>query len=144
VKNEIKEKMMKKEEYVMEYFFKFHAIFSLSTENVITNLKLFKLNLRPLELNVDGGILDLIRKILAFYFQKIAPKLPKHEAQPKSVESNDIDFTLDSFQEALSAKQFNEEGITIEKIVISDIGLILNFKNLHGLIKEVANIYALR
>jgi len=37
-----------------------------------------------------------------------------------------------------------KEGLDIEKFVISDLGLMLNFKNLHGLVKEVSNFYLLR
>jgi len=66
VKSEIKEKMLRKDENIQESFLKFHLVFELAQEKVINCLKVFKLKLRPVELNIDGALIDLSRKIASY------------------------------------------------------------------------------
>lgn len=140
VKSEIKEKMLRKEDANMDNFFKFHLILNLSSERIINQLKLFKVKMRPLEVNIDGNLLEILKKILTYFSQKILPTF----ATPRPPLKEE-DFHLDVLQGVLAEKKaINEEGLTIEKLVISDINLILNFKNFHAFIKEVSHFYILR
>lgn len=140
VKSEIKDKMLRKEDAIKDNFFKFHLVLGLSQEKLINQLRLFKVKVRPIELNIDGNLLEIFRKIITYFSQKILPSFSN--ARPKLKEE---DFSLDQIQGVLAEKKsINEEGVTIEKLVISDINLTLNFKNFHAFIKEVSHFYILR
>ena len=140
VKSEIKEKMLRKEESQADNFFKFHLVLSTTQERIINQLRVFKVKLRPIELNVDGNLLEIFRKIFTYFSQKILPTFSVPRPQLK-----EEDFSLDLLQGVLTEKKsINEEGLSIEKLVISDISLTLNFRNFHAFVKEVSHFYILR
>jgi len=140
VKSEFKDKMLRKEDANMDHFFKFHIVLNFTPERVFNHLALFKFRMKPLEINIDGNLLEVIRKIVLSFSQKILPTFST--TMPPLKEE---DFSLDTLQGVIAdRKSINEEGLTIEKLIISDINLILNFKNFHAFIKEVSHFYILR
>jgi len=140
MKTEIKEKVLRKEDANTDGFFKFHVILNLTPDRIMNQLNLFKFRVKPLELNIDGNLLEILRKILIYFSQKVLPNFAASRPPLK-----EEDFSLDTLQDILAEKKaFNEEGLTIQKLIISDINLILNFRNFHAFVKEVSHFYILR